>query len=521
MARISMVSRRLGFGAALLALGGCGSLDVVNPNAPDAKRALSDPGGIEAVAGGTLRTWFNTEMGQQNFGDATLNLVTMSDSYTSSWNSANMRIYSDTNRVEWLNQAGAPQRTSIEAFWYGYYSALSSANDVMTAITKNNVVIVSPSETKMVQTAATLAQGLIFSEIALNYDKGFAVDENSIPGEHKFSTRKEMRAAALAKLDAAIALANANVFTFPAGWTNGTAYTNVQVARIANTFAARTLAYYPRSAAENTQVDWARVASYASKGTSIGTPFDFVFIGDGFHNFYNSLLGQADDPTNIRVHTRVARMLDPTTQKDPWPEAQGGNPQPNSPDKRLGDGTYGDAVLAANLSGKPQSGRGGTDFAWHSSQIFRSSRGQYFQSNISHIRYAYLGFFAPDGGGYGRSPVSIAAENDLLRAEALIRSGGDLGQAATLINNTRVGRGALPPATAADGTTGLLAKLQYEQEIELMGTGVQSFYNRRRIDGLRAGTPAEMPVPVKELNVLGLPVYTWGGRNNPAHSSTP
>jgi len=83
----------------------------------------------------------------------------------------------------------------------------------------------------------------------------------------------------VAKLDAAIALANANTFTTPAGWTNGRSYSNTQIARIANTIAAMTLAYYPRDAAENaTEVDWAKVAGYASKGMSTGTPFDFVFV---------------------------------------------------------------------------------------------------------------------------------------------------------------------------------------------------------------------------------------------------
>jgi len=33
-------------------------LNIINPNAPDARRALSDPSALEAVAGGTLRTWF-------------------------------------------------------------------------------------------------------------------------------------------------------------------------------------------------------------------------------------------------------------------------------------------------------------------------------------------------------------------------------------------------------------------------------------------------------------------------------
>ena len=39
------------------------------------------------------------------------------------------------------------------------------------------------------------------------------------------------------------------------------------------------------------------------------------------------------------MSTRVAALLDPATQTDPWPAA--GNPQPNSSDKRLGNGSGG------------------------------------------------------------------------------------------------------------------------------------------------------------------------------------
>ena len=58
---------------------------------------------------------------------------------------------------------------------------------------------------------------------------------------------------------------------------------------------------------------------------------------------------------------------------------------------------------------------------------------------------------------------------------------------------------------------GLLTKLQYEQEIELMGLGPQPYFNRRRIDGLQPGTPRHMPIPAEELGVLGQPLYTFGG----------
>jgi hypothetical protein len=205
-------------------------------------------------------------------------------------------------------------------------------------------------------------------------------------------------------------------------------------------------------------------------------------------------------------------MLDPVTQADPWPNPNG-NPQPNSPDKRLGDGTYGTASDVTAWGTIPKDAGAGTDFAWSGKNIFRPARGMFHQSNITHIRYDYVGGSDPagTGGAFGREPVITATENDLLWAEGLIRSGGNLLTASNLINNTRVGRGGLTPATPADLTAGLLTKLQYEQDIELIGLGDQVYFNQRRIDGLEPLTPRQMPVPAKELQVLGKALYTFGG----------
>jgi hypothetical protein len=104
----------------------------------------------------------------------------------------------------------------------------------------------------------------------------------------------------------------------------------------------------------------------------------------------------------------------------------------------------------------------------------------------------------------------LAAENDLLWAEALVRTGGDLTLAAAKVNNTRVGRGQLP-AVAADANA-IMDAIHYEQDVELLttGAGVQ-WFNRRRIDGLQPGTPRHLPVPAKELEIDQLPIYTFGG----------
>jgi len=211
-----------------------------------------------------------------------------------------------------------------------------------------------------------------------------------------------------------------------------------------------------------------------------------------------------------RLHTRVANLLD-ASQKTPWPA--GGNPQPNSADKRLGDGSFGTTGMIAGFGNVPKTANAGTDFAYSTQAIFNMARGSYHQSNIGHIRYDATGVQSPTGiySGYGTVPVFSAAQNDLLWAEGLIESNTNLALAATKINNTRVGRGGLAASAAGDGQAGLRTKLRYEMEIELLGLGAAPFYYRRRVDGLVTGTPREMPVPAKELGVFGQALYTWGG----------
>ena len=507
---------------AAIALAGCGSLDVKNPNAPDAKRALSDPVALEAVAGGTMRTWFNAYDGCE--GNCVL--VTQAQTFSASWNNWNMNFYSsidaDGKRLTrpWQNDPAAAGRTSIEVPWGGMYATISSAVDVLKAIRgPSKTVINNASDTKRAEVIAELMLGASLSYIALNYDKGYIVDENTDVTTLQYSNRKLMRDAAIAKLQSAATAAKTASFTTLAGWTNGQTYTSAQIAQIANTLMAMTLAYYPRSAAENTAVNWAQVLTYTNAGMSSGTPLDFNFVGDGCVSFCHEILTWFDAFDTGRVHTRVANLLDPVTQTTPWPLT--GNPAPNSTDKRMGDGSFGDATLVDGFGTNPKTANAGTDFVYSRQAIFRPSRGSYHQSNIGHVRYDKSGVQDPGGiyGGFGPAPVITATQNDLLKAEAAIRT-GDLAAGVALINRTRVGRGGLAPATAGDGVTVLLDKMGYENEIELLGLGAATYYWRRRTDALLAGTPREMPVPAKELGVKGEALYTWGG-TGPANSTAP
>jgi hypothetical protein len=562
------VVRGLGAVAFLTAVG-CNTLDVSNPNEPDAQRALSDPTAIEAIAGGAMRTWFNAYTSLRGAGV----LSTQARSYSSSWNNGNLNFYSSIDNPTappdqwvrqtrvWQNDPSAAARTSIDAFWSGgldesstsrggFYTALSSANSALTAIRINGTVINNASDTKRAETIAALMQGASLMSLALQYDKAYIVDEKSNVATLAYSSRKVVRDSAVSKLQQAATLAAANSFNTPPGWTNGTAYSNTQIAQIANTMAAMTLAYYPRDASEVAAVNWAQVVTFTTKGMSSGTPVNLGFVQDGYSAWISELMNWFDGIDGGRMNTRVSHLLDPTTQVDPWPAA--GNPKPHSPDQRLGDGSFGDADNVGNFGTFPKTAKAGTDYAWSGTAVFRPDRGSYHQSNIAQVRYDLSGVMDPTGqyGGFGPAPVINATVNDLVWAEALLRqAASNATAAAALIDKTRVGRGGLSSSAtnagvgsdadgpcmangqkAKDGTPCTLwAMLLYEKEIEEPGLGPVPFWEQRRlpviigggfsgdnsprrvIQGLLPGTPREMPVPYKELGVKGEGLYTWGG----------
>src|SRR5438477_214730 len=429
-----------------------------------------EDGAILALAVGAMQTWYNTSQGGAGVTDAYagLTLSVMAKSHVASWNNFNIRFYTGCTdhafpgyrdgscggssagtpypRIEWQNDLSLPQHAQIEWFWYGYYAALCSPNDLSRAIGTNGLAI------------ATRAPTLV--------------------------------------------------------------------------------AYFPRDAAENAdvsaggQVAWTKVASYASKGISsptAGAPFDWVFHQDGCIDWCDFYKTWTNDMTTMRIHSRVAHLMDPATQPDPWNLAA--NSTPNSADHRLGDGTLrperGGATLAALYTVNPDvTGNGGYDYVWSYRQEFGNrSRGLWHQSAVGQVRYDSLATCGdnPQGSvaGVGDGPVVLAAENDLIWAEALIRQAApDPATAATLINYTRVGpdrlgrpRGGLPPST------GTLADLQYEQDVELPGSNIAPYFNQRRIDNLEPLTPHEMPVPAKQLAALNVPTYTWGGASNPPNST--
>ncbi len=158
----------------------------------------------------------------------------------------------------------------------------------------------------------------------------------------------------------------------------------------------------------------------------------------------------------------------------------------------------------------------GLDFQYQGESRWPASRGTYRNSYYLHHRYEQY----PITGGQAPVPIMVKEAQELMKAEGLYRTGDGAG-AAEIVNATRVTRGNLPPATAADDD--LLDKIIYEYRIEnfFVCPGC-AFFTRRAWGELAAtgpdhhqgpvvGTPRHFAVPGQELEILQKPIYTYGG----------
>jgi hypothetical protein len=503
-----------GSAAVLAFAGACNpDLEVTNPNAPDVARAVATPGDVRQLIGSSFNTWYITLGGNAEPVPGIATGV-MADSYTMAYGNFGARFNGQEPRLAYNNSSAAGDGTVASSTYDGIYGALGAANDGLGAIKRGLKVAVNASaadETPQMQAFAWLVQGLSLGLQSQVFDKGFVVTEDTEPGTATLEPYAAVAAAALASLDKAIAASAGKTWTIAAEFSPGLSLTAANFNKMANTMAARTLAYTPRTAAENAAVNWARVLSYADKGITA----DLAILGDGGVSWYDHSILYNNLESWVRVDQRVVQLASGAVGAQPVVYTSVTPPAAlNSPDARWGS------------NAAP-----GTDFRFVASIPYDPARGVYFFSQWAHGRYFDYSYEVDDF-ALGLAPFVLAAENDLLIAEALVRTNGDKARAASLINKTRVGRGNLPGVTAGSSTNDLLAAIFYERDVELFATGGPRVWaDRRRIDtsltyngipigntwgfrggsNLQKGTPRSLPVPAKELETLGLPVYTYGG----------
>lgn len=522
-----------------VSLAGCLDLSVDNTNSPNRDQVLAAPSDVENLIGGSFSDWFRGCCDDDN----QIQLSAMADEWAVSWGNYDARVLSSEPRVGYDNSAAATYRRAARNPWNNHYLAISNASDGLAIIAADEAVFTDAGiDVNRIKAFGKFIQGVAHGYIATRYDQGFTVDETvdlaNDPLELKPYT--EMVAFAIQKLEEAIAIANSSTFTIEASddWIFGLDVTSGELARIAHSYIARFMVEVARDPAERQAVNWSVVMNHVDQGITA----DFAPIGD--------------DPTNERDHTKDWGQEGSTWMRADYksigPADESGGYQNwlatpvqdrnvfdiESSDRRLvaapgvtytavaSDPRVDDEVFAeGQVLEFPQVD--GTDFRyWGVEGPFPASRGTYHYSSHAHKRYEAYHL----AGRLGEMVQFKVTELDLLKAEGLLWTGGDLGAAAELINRTRVDRGELEPATAATpvgnvdanvdathdtptqaGAT-LWAMLKHEKRFECFLAGANVAFNDDRGWGdLVQFTPIHFAVPGAELEVLQLPNYTFGG----------
>ena len=516
--------RRLLTPLVLVAATACQDLAVTNPNEPDRTRATQQPAAVEAFVASSFRTWWPVAGHDDYPGWA---LSTIAREVTSGFADFGQLELSAEPRSAWNNSPVNARNNVSEDPWYDLYSVISTVNDALIAIDdgleigSGNTIA---SSTTRAHAFAKFMQAISYGYLGLYFDKAFVIDETTqldTIRTPEFTPYEGVRDVAIEQLDAAVQIAQENTFTLPSDSWLFTAMTRDQFVRLANSFAAKFIAYTPRTREERTAVDWEEVIRRVDAG--IQTDFAPIAQPDILWDDWKRLVARVRNEARPSDFGRPSYWLigpaDSTDGFVEWaatPVADRVGFQLRTRDRRIqGDGNPATA---------------GKYVGFNENNIFAASRGTY--------RFSWY-FFRHYGTGTswqnGPQPAVTVTEMDLLKAEALIRL-NRADEAVPLVNKSRVANGELPPVTVEgppnepgcvprklNGDCGSLwDALRYEKGIEMLGVdAVTTYFDRRAWQELPENSILQLPVPGRELGTLRLPLYTFGGPGGDSSAPAP
>lgn len=526
-----------------MSLSACLDLDVTNPNLPDRKRALSDPGNVESIL--ALSTWLRWYSPMHSLANVagTFPMVAGEAGNTSlvmsvHWGQDPPIAYNNDELVSqvWMPRHGYDQ----------WSQCVGNANDALTQVNEGMVLkTLDPGATVVADNTdrgwawGKMWQGICIGYLALQFDRfPLATEEEPLPvrWEELAAWEKESLSEPNAEehlvtgieaIEKAIERMQSGAqWVTPTTWVNGQSYNNQQIIELAHTMIARILIYSARTPAEReSNVDWNKVLYHTERGLTYdwgptlltGTITDPSYLarlnnsGSGSMRAHYLTIGPSDQSGGYQQWIQITPRENAQRFLITTPDRRITGPTPTS------NGAYFRYLTA---TGGFNSDRGYQNWSWY---------GWHRRLNYQGANHT-LGHFV----------LASADENRLYRAEALLRL-GRVAEAVPLINVTRtraqsVGSttydpnlpaiptdigltGRLPEVSGAcvprrtDGTCGdVWDALMYERDIELMGMEpVRSWMDRRGFGQLRTGVWNELPIPARYLSSLGVPTYTFGG----------
>lgn len=467
---------------------GCEDLIVEDLNHVKLKDVYSDPNVFPAfIEGAAVDYWRSTGRCE-----GSVSLAAAAQTFSSSFTNMGGQDFNMIPRIAFANTTTYKFRYAATDPWQYLNAAIVKINTILKIVDGEYGGRVLNSEgvdiTNRIKCSAYFFRGICMGNLGITYDKAFIVRPET--EEIVFSPYSEVMKAAIEDLEACISIAKSDNTVINSGW-NGVTLNAGKIAQVASTYRAKFEAIQARDDGDvNNLVDWNKVKTFAEQGLN----FDFYAMGDGNVIWDNFLFDRGQRGTSSRVSQWLIKLMNPTLPESvvpyPWP----------------------DGVLKLPQIATPVDKRVTTDFLYNSGNVpFSVSRGYWYFSSYSYNRYAIFrtSYATP-------MPILTAAENDLLLAEALVRTNGDKTLAATLINKTRVDRGGLTALTSSNTNAELLRAITYERLVEFSwigGFGNGYFY--RRIASapelkLMEGTFLHLPIPAVELELLGEEVYTFG-----------
>ncbi|MCB0597268.1 MAG: RagB/SusD family nutrient uptake outer membrane protein [Lewinellaceae bacterium] len=487
---------------------GCKDIDTLNLNNAGRNDVLATGSDLFKVLDAGYAAWWQGVHGPA----PVIALSVAADALTLGMDGFGARRMSAEPRAAYNNRIAENEayKQIAEGPWYGCLSAAASANDVIAAMKEGISIDKGGPQDESVLAAAHLLRGVSWGYLGLIFDRGLMVDENDAPeATIPFSGYREMIGAAVDELEEAISLAEALGPDFIHTSFNGLTLDAGQFIQLCHSYAARFLAQWPRTEEENLEVSWAAVQAHAEDGLQQ----DFAPLADGklwqsYQQYAFAETGKG--PFWARVDQRLVAALD-RSQPPRYPEVE----------------AQGEAPLA-NPNAQSNDQRLASDFVFIPFNSFPVEAGEWHFSHYKHNRNQADPDFAGDGFATGPMPAFLAADNQLLLAEALLWQGNMPGAIAALNAGPRVARGGLPPLSAGASEDELLQAIRYERAIELLNTApMGQWFDRRRLaprldfteldalGGLQYGTPAQLPVPARELQVHKEEPYNFGGEKDP------
>jgi hypothetical protein len=484
------------------ALGGCTTdMDIRNDNNPDTKRVLVTPADVENLVGSTFRLYHFAH----NAWYPSCVLSVMADEMSASWGNWGMRDQSEEPAKSINNSSSYGYRGFLETPWYNNYEVISNSNDGLNAILGGlEIGEEGGTDTERAEAFAKMCQGLAQGYLGIYFDKGFIFPEGVELTAYspEFVDSDQLTAAGIASLQEAISIASAD-FTLPGTWINGNEMTNEELQQVCHSYIARYMVSNARTYAERAALDWTSILTHVNAGITE----DFGFEGDD-NQWWHPQQYASNWNGWFVVDNHIHGPSDTSDNYQDWLDTPSALQQDfinHSSDRRV--------------SGDETGETDGEYFYYQIAQSHYASRGTYHWS-----RYRYTTFEYQYPSSYGFHPMMRKSEMDMLKAEAYLRgSGGSKADAAALINVTRVGTGQMSELDGTESDLELWRAMCYEKRMETLMTGCAYFDYRAwaglEMDGetvinVPSGRALEFPVPAKELEILLMDAYTFGGVGN-------